>query len=78
MQQDDKTQFKNVALSPVLLQKLQKLRLDIQPEGRLPLISTNALIVWFTKKYKSKAKLGLSQGNIELREEIEDLGLEMK
>lgn len=70
MRQDDKAQFKNVALPPALLQKLQKLRFEIQPEGRFPSISTDALIVWFTKKYERNSQFSLEQCNIELREKI--------
>jgi len=70
--EDDNSQFKNVALPLDLLQKLQKLRLDIQPEGRFPSTTTNALIVWFTHKYIKtlQSKGESSKEGIKLREEI--------
>ncbi len=64
------TEFKNVSLSPVLLKALQKIRLEEQPEGRLPKISTNALVVWATEAYEKERPTAIESETIGLRDDI--------
>ena len=72
LMEEDNSQFKNVALPSDLLLQLQKLRLGIQAEERVPSISTNALITWFAENYikKTQPKRDLSKKSIKLRKEI--------
>lgn len=79
---DRDAQFKNVALPPMLLQRLQRLRLSVQPKGTLPNISTNALVVWYSdmwaKNYKELAGSESMELKFEIKEYLQNSAIDYK
>lgn len=68
--------FKNIALPGWLLLQAQKLRLELQPSGQFPTITTNALINYLVEDYISssryKERISSMKLNAEIKEFIEN------
>ena len=68
----DTLQLKNTSLHPALLQRLQRVRLFVQPDKELPNIMTNALVVWFAGTYADYNRKQSQGGSMELKVDIND------